>query len=234
MAIARRLALAVLVAALSFSTAEVLAETTLRVFVGGQQRPDVMRPLLDLYQQRNHGVKVELDVGGATSELQQQYLTTVLTAQDSAIDVMLIDVVRPAQFAAAGWAEPLHQYPHDAEGEVRLFADHEEELLLAYGHDDAIGLGDDARTSGPRVDQRHLAEDLALPEEVECAISETHGHLSAANHVEFARDIPDTEDDFTSLYGPRLFGHAIEKSKICEQTSHRHPHPRRTLAFAHP
>ena len=63
MAIARRLALAVLVAALSFPTAEVLAETTLRVFVGGQQRPDVMRPLLDLYQQRNHGVKVELEVG---------------------------------------------------------------------------------------------------------------------------------------------------------------------------
>ena len=110
MAIARRLALAVLVAALSFPTAEVLAETTLRVFVGGQQRPDVMRPLLDLYQQRNPGVKVELEVGGATSELQQQYLTTVLTAQDSAIDVMLIDVVRPAQFAAAGWAEPLDQY----------------------------------------------------------------------------------------------------------------------------
>jgi multiple sugar transport system substrate-binding protein len=133
MAITRRLALAVLVAALSFPTSEVLAETTLRVFVGGQQRPDVMRPLLDLYQQRNHGVKVELEVGGATSELQQQYLTTVLTAQDSAIDVMLIDVVRPAQFAAAGWAEPLDQY---------LGADREAVLrdyLPAYGEANTVG-----------------------------------------------------------------------------------------------
>jgi multiple sugar transport system substrate-binding protein len=133
MAIGRRLALAVLVAALAVPTAEALAETTLRVFVGGQQRPDVMRPLLDMYQQRNHGVNVELEVGGATSELQQQYLTTVLTAQDSAIDVMLIDVVRPPQFAAAGWAEPLDQY---------LGADREAVLrdyLPAYGEANTVG-----------------------------------------------------------------------------------------------
>lgn len=87
-----------------------LADTSLRVFVGGQQRPDVVRPLLDQYEQANPGVKVELEVGGATSDLQQQYLTTVLTSQDSAIDVFLIDVVRPAQYAAAGWAEPLSPY----------------------------------------------------------------------------------------------------------------------------
>lgn len=48
-----------------------------------------------------------MEVGGATSDAQQQYLTTVLTAKDSAIDAMLIDVIRPAQYAAAGWAEPL-------------------------------------------------------------------------------------------------------------------------------
>ncbi|MDX2102577.1 MAG: ABC transporter substrate-binding protein [Alphaproteobacteria bacterium] len=85
-------------------------QTTLRVFIGGQQRPDVMRPLMDLFQQQNPGVRVEIEVGGATSEAQQQYLTTVLTSRDPAIDVMLIDVVRPAQFAAAGWAEPLDAY----------------------------------------------------------------------------------------------------------------------------
>src|SRR4051812_42002625 len=34
----------------------------------------------------------------------------VLTAKDSAIDVMMIDVVRQAQYAAAGWAEPLDSY----------------------------------------------------------------------------------------------------------------------------
>jgi multiple sugar transport system substrate-binding protein len=86
----------------------------LRVFIGGQQRPEVVRPLLDRYEATNPGVKIELEVGGATSDLQQQYLSTVLTAKDNAIDVMLIDIVRQAQYAAAGWAEPLDGYLGDS------------------------------------------------------------------------------------------------------------------------
>jgi len=86
------------------------AETTLRIFIGGQQRPDVMRKVADEYQQKNKGVKVEIEVGGATSEAQQQYLNTVLASKDSVLDVILIDVIRPAQWAAAGWAEPLDGY----------------------------------------------------------------------------------------------------------------------------
>jgi multiple sugar transport system substrate-binding protein len=100
--------LAALALALAAGTAR--ADTKLRVFVGGQQRPDVMRPLLDRFQQQNPGTTVGLEVGGATSEAQQQYLTTVLSSADSSIDVMLIDVVRPAEYAAAGWAEPLDSY----------------------------------------------------------------------------------------------------------------------------
>jgi multiple sugar transport system substrate-binding protein len=60
--------------------------------------------------QRNPGVKVEVEVGGATSEQQQQYLNTVLASRDTALDVVLIDVIRPAQWAAAQWAEPLDAY----------------------------------------------------------------------------------------------------------------------------
>jgi multiple sugar transport system substrate-binding protein len=104
----RLAAAAALVGTLAAGTAD--ADTELRVFIGGQQRPDVVRPLLDRYEAANPGVNVELEVGGATSDLQQQYLTTILTSQDSAIDVMLIDVVRQAQYAAAGWAEPLDGY----------------------------------------------------------------------------------------------------------------------------
>lgn len=87
-----------------------LAQTTLRIFTGGQQRPDVMRQIVDEYTKRNPSVKVEVEVGGATSEQQQQYLNTVLASKDSAIDVVLIDVIRPAQWAAAQWAEPLDAY----------------------------------------------------------------------------------------------------------------------------
>lgn len=79
----------------------------LRVFLGGQQRPDIMRKLFDIYESRNPGVKIEIEVGGATSEQQQQYLNTVLTSRDATLDAFLIDIVRPAQYAAAGWAEPL-------------------------------------------------------------------------------------------------------------------------------
>jgi trehalose/maltose transport system substrate-binding protein len=85
-------------------------QTTLRIFTGGQQRPDVMRKITDEYQKKNPNVKVEVEVGGATSEAQQQYLSTVLSSKDSALDVILIDVIRPAQWAAQGWAEPLDDY----------------------------------------------------------------------------------------------------------------------------
>ena len=84
--------------------------TTLRIFTGGQQRPDVMRKIADEYQKRNPTVKVEVEVGGATSEAQQQYLSTVLSSKDATLDVILIDVIRPAQWAAQGWAEPLDAY----------------------------------------------------------------------------------------------------------------------------
>lgn len=69
-----------------------------------------MRKILDVYEQRNPGVKVEIEVGGATSDQQQQYLTTVLTSRDPSLDVILIDIIRPAQYKAAGWSEPLDRY----------------------------------------------------------------------------------------------------------------------------
>lgn len=87
------------------------ADTKLRVFSGGSgQRPDLMRKLFDQYQARNPGVTVEMETGGATSELQRQYLSTVLNAKDPALDVYMIDIVNPAQYAGAGWLEPLDAY----------------------------------------------------------------------------------------------------------------------------
>lgn len=93
-------------------------QTTLRVFSGGaNQRPDLMRKLFDQYQAKNPNVKIDIETGGATSELQRQYLSTVLNAKDSAIDIYMIDIVNPAQYFGAGWLEPLDAYvgkPADA------------------------------------------------------------------------------------------------------------------------
>lgn len=106
----QRIALAAAALSLTVGAGATWAQTTLRIFTGGQQRPDVMRKIADEYEKRTPGVKVAVEVGGATSEAQQQYLNTVLTSKDSALDVVLIDVIRPAQWAAAGWAEPLDAY----------------------------------------------------------------------------------------------------------------------------
>jgi multiple sugar transport system substrate-binding protein len=106
----KQFALAATLASFVVGSAASWAQTTLRIFTGGQQRPDVMRKIADEYEKRTPGVKIAVEVGGATSEAQQQYLNTVLTSKDSALDVVLIDVIRPAQWSAAGWAEPLDSY----------------------------------------------------------------------------------------------------------------------------
>jgi multiple sugar transport system substrate-binding protein len=95
-------------AALALSVA--YAQVQLTVFIGGQQRPDVIGPLLEEFNAQNPDIVASYEVGGATSEAQQQYLNTVLTSRSGEIDIFLIDVVRPATYAAAGWAEPLNPY----------------------------------------------------------------------------------------------------------------------------
>ena len=86
------------------------AETRLKVFVGAQQRPEVMREVFARYMAQHPNVVVEQETGGATSELQSRYLNMMLSASDSHLDIFLIDIVRPAQYAAAGWLEPLDSY----------------------------------------------------------------------------------------------------------------------------
>ena len=90
--------------------AQPVPQIHLKAYIGGQQRPDIMRDLFAQYMAANPGVKVSLEVGGATSDLHQKYLNMVLSAKDTTLDIFLIDIIRPAQFAAAGWAEPLDAY----------------------------------------------------------------------------------------------------------------------------
>lgn len=127
-----RFAVAALAAALLALPAQA-QQTTLRIFTGGQQRPDVMRKIADEYQKRNPNVKVEVEVGGVTSEVQQQYLSTVLASKDPVLDVILIDVIRPAQWAAQGWAEPLDGYLGADKPKIMA------QYLKAYADADQVG-----------------------------------------------------------------------------------------------
>jgi multiple sugar transport system substrate-binding protein len=108
----KRLFTAAVLAACGLCPVAALAQsTTLRVFSGGNnQRPDLMRKLFDQFQAKTPGVTVDIETGGATSELQRQYLSTVLNAKDPSIDIYMIDIVNPAQYFGAGWLEPLNAY----------------------------------------------------------------------------------------------------------------------------
>jgi multiple sugar transport system substrate-binding protein len=83
------------------------AETTLTVFISSQQQPQIMRHAFDRYEAENPGTKIVIQSGGTTSELQAAYLNTVMSAKDATLDVFLLDIVRPAQFAAAAWTVPI-------------------------------------------------------------------------------------------------------------------------------
>ncbi|MFC4174449.1 ABC transporter substrate-binding protein [Microvirga sp. GCM10011540] len=97
-------------AALTLSASAAMAQqTNLRVFVSSQHRPDVWRKAFDMYEAQNPNVKVTIETGGNTSEAQAQYLNTIMTAKDSSLDVMILDVIRPAQYAAAGWTVPFNE-----------------------------------------------------------------------------------------------------------------------------
>jgi multiple sugar transport system substrate-binding protein len=83
----------------------------LTIFAGGSsQRPDILRKVLNNYQKENPDIKINIETGGATSELQRQYLSTLLSAKDDKIDLFAIDIINPAQYAKAGWLEELDNY----------------------------------------------------------------------------------------------------------------------------
>ena len=87
-----------------------------RVFIGSTLRPDVIGPILEQFTAET-GIETELEEGGATSEVRDQYLSTILTSRSGDIDLYLMDVVNPPQYAAAGWAEPLDGYFESPEAE---------------------------------------------------------------------------------------------------------------------
>ena len=114
------------------TTTAALADTTLTVFINNQQRPDVMRLAFDQFEAAHPGMKIVLQTGGTTSEIQAQYLNTVMSAKDSTLDVFLLDVIRPAQFAQADWTVPLDGQLPDPVNFMKSY-------LPAYAEADTVG-----------------------------------------------------------------------------------------------
>jgi len=87
-----------------------LAQTNVVMFLDPREPLDLYQRYADAFTAENPDVTISFETGGATSDQQQQYLNTVLSGRSGDIDVFQIDVIRPATFAAAGWAEPLDGY----------------------------------------------------------------------------------------------------------------------------
>jgi multiple sugar transport system substrate-binding protein len=111
--VTRSIRLLAVLAVAALATLPAHADTTLNVFISSALRPEVMRQAFDMFQAANPGVTVAVQTGGATSDLQAQYLNTVMSSKDSTLDVLLLDIIRPAQYAAAGWTVPLDGHVGD-------------------------------------------------------------------------------------------------------------------------
>lgn len=71
------------------------------------RNPNLEARLLAEFERRNPGVTVAVTELPAASDTQHQQYVTWLAARDPSVDVYLIDVIWPAEFAAAGWLLPL-------------------------------------------------------------------------------------------------------------------------------
>ncbi|MGH7834351.1 MAG: extracellular solute-binding protein, partial [Candidatus Binatia bacterium] len=69
------------------------------------------------FEAENPGAKVILEIGPHSSTEFHDLLTQKLRNRDPSLDVFFMDVVWPAEFAAAGWALPLDSYFPPAERE---------------------------------------------------------------------------------------------------------------------
>jgi multiple sugar transport system substrate-binding protein len=100
-------ALAVLTAVLPAVAQAPVTITWSTLATGGPSVADVYRALAQVYEQRNPGTKVNVQIQPGTSGEQYNRYVTLLAAKDSSVDVISIDVIWPAPMVAAGWLAPL-------------------------------------------------------------------------------------------------------------------------------
>jgi multiple sugar transport system substrate-binding protein len=96
------------------------AQTTeLRFVTWKSEAPQVWQQAISDFERQNPGVKVVSEVGPQSSTQLHDLLTQKLRNRDTRLDVFVMDVIWPAEFASAGWALPLDRYL--ANGERRNF-----------------------------------------------------------------------------------------------------------------
>ncbi len=90
-------------------------ETTLRFVIWKSEAPKLWEDAMLEFEKRNPGVRLIREVGPHSSTQFHDLVTQKLKNRDREMDVFVMDVVWPAEFASAGWALPLDKYFPEAE-----------------------------------------------------------------------------------------------------------------------
>ncbi len=80
---------------------------TIRLVAWKFNNPGLWRRLADKFEQLHPPLKVALEIGPHSSTAYHDLLTQKLKNRSTEVDVFLMDVIWPPEFASAGWALPL-------------------------------------------------------------------------------------------------------------------------------
>ncbi|NOX19740.1 MAG: ABC transporter substrate-binding protein [Nitrospirae bacterium] len=72
--------------------------------------PEVWDKIYEIFEKENPDIKIEKQIGPHSSTAFHDMLTQKLKNRSTDVDVFLMDVVWPAEFAASGWAMPLDRF----------------------------------------------------------------------------------------------------------------------------
>lgn len=86
------------------------AETQLRFVTWRSESPGVWERLIGQFENSHPGVKVIQEIGPQSSTEFHDLVTQKLRNRDPHMDAFFMDVIWPAEFAAAGWALPLDRF----------------------------------------------------------------------------------------------------------------------------
>jgi multiple sugar transport system substrate-binding protein len=90
--------------------AQVGAETQLRFVTWRSEAARVFQQIIADFEVNHPGIKVIQEIGPSSSTEFHDLVTQKLRNRDAEMDVFFMDVVWPAEFAAAGWALPVDQF----------------------------------------------------------------------------------------------------------------------------
>jgi multiple sugar transport system substrate-binding protein len=84
--------------------------TQLRFVTWRSEAPALWEQLITAFERRHPGVEILREIGPHSSTEFHDIVTQKLRNQDTKMDVFFMDVIWPAEFAAAGWASPLDKF----------------------------------------------------------------------------------------------------------------------------